>query len=396
VKNERKTLKNSSILLGVTGSIGAYKTPDLVRRLREEGASVTVIMTEAAQYFVTPMALEIASQNKVYMDLFSTPMAHINLPEKADTMLIAPATADMVGKMALGIADDLLSTCLLSFHGHVAIAPAMNWRMYQHPAFQANLNTLRSRGVLVIGPEKGPLACGEEGVGRMSDAADIVQAVNFLLTDKDLVNERILVTAGPTREYLDPVRFLSNRSSGKMGYAVARAARSRGAHVTLISGHSALPRPWGIDFIPVDTADEMYRAVGKEISSSTVLIMSAAVADYMPAKKSPGKTVKTKGLTLHLTHTPDILSFAARKKKRLFIIGFSAETGPRIKRARIKLKTKKMDMIIFNDVTEPGSGFDTDTNRITIIDTQGEISTSLMTKDSAAHAILDRMLEITT
>lgn len=396
MKNERKTLKNSSILLGVTGSIGAYKTPDLVRRLREEGASVTVIMTEAAQYFVTPLALEIASQNKVYLDLFSTPMAHITLPEKADAMLIAPSTADMVAKMSLGIADDLLSTCLLSFHGHIAIAPAMNWRMYQHPAFQANLNTLRSRGVLVIGPEKGPLACGEEGVGRMSDAADIVQALNFLLTDKDLVNERILVTAGPTREYLDPVRFLSNRSSGKMGYAIARAARSRGAHVTLISGHSALPRPWGVDFIPVDTAEEMQRAVGKEISSSSVLIMSAAVADYMPAKKSPVKTVKTKGLTLQLKHTADIISFAAGKKKRPFIIGFSAETGPEINRARIKLKTKKMDMIIFNDVTKPGSGFDTDTNSITIIDKQGEISTSLLTKDSAAHAILDRMLEITT
>ncbi len=396
MKNKRKTLKNSSILLGVTGSVGAYKTPDLVRRLREEGTSVTVIMTEAAQYFVTPLVLEIASQNKVYLDLFSDPMAHITLPEKADAMLIAPTTADMVAKMALGVADDLLSTCLLSFQGHVAIAPAMNWRMYQHPAFQANLNTLRSRGVLVIGPEKGPLACGEEGVGRMSDAADIVQAANVLLTDKDLVNERILVTAGPTREYLDPVRFLSNRSSGKMGYAIARAARSRGAHVTLISGHSALPRPWGVDFIPVDTADEMHRAVEKEISSSSVLIMSAAVADYMPAKKSPCKTVKTKGLTLRLKQTADIISFAAGKKKRPFIIGFSAETGPEIKRARMKLKTKKMDMIIFNDVTEPGSGFDTDTNRITIIDKQGEISTSLLTKDSAAHAILDRMLEITT
>jgi phosphopantothenoylcysteine decarboxylase/phosphopantothenate--cysteine ligase len=353
-------------------------------------------MTEAAQYFVTPLALEIASRNKVYLDLFSTPMAHITLPEKADAMLIAPATADMVAKMALGIADDLLSTCLLSFHGHLAIAPAMNWRMYQHSAFQANLNTLRSRGVLVIGPEKGSLACGEEGVGRMSDTADIVHAVNFLLTDKDLVNERILVTAGPTREYLDPVRFLSNRSSGRMGYAIARAARSRGAHVTLISGHSALPRPWGVDFIAVDTADEMYGAVRKKLSSSSVLIMSAAVADYMPAEKPPGKRGKTKGLTLQLKQTPDIISFAGRKRKKPFIIGFSAETGPGTERARMKLKTKKMDMIIFNDVSEPGSGFDTDTNRITIIDRQGEISTSLLTKDSAAHAILDRMREINT
>jgi phosphopantothenoylcysteine decarboxylase/phosphopantothenate--cysteine ligase len=394
VENKRKALRNKSLLLGVTGGVAAYKTVDLVRRLREEGLSVTVIMTEAAQYFVTPLSLEIASQKKVYSNLFHDPMAHIYLPAEADIMVIAPATANIIGKCARGIADDLLSTSFLSFRGDVIIAPAMNWRMYESPIFQENLKYLLSRGIKQVGPEKGNLACGEEGMGRMADVSAIVESVLSTVTEKDLTGEKILVTAGPTREYLDPVRFLSNRSSGKMGYAIARAASRRGADVTLISGHSFLQRPQGIRFVSVETASDMLEAIKKEAHTSTVLIMSAAVSDFMPAAGSNVKIEKAHGLTVRLKTTPDIISEISRKRKRPFIVGFAAETGRRIGRARKKLKEKKMDMIVFNDVTEEGSGFDTDTNKVTIIDKEKEIKLPRMTKDSVADVILDKLIKV--
>ena len=261
MKNERKVLKSKSILLGITGGVAAYKSIDLIRRLREEDASVTVIMTEASKYFVTPLSLQAASSNTVYTDLFSNPMAHITLPSQADIMVIAPATANIIGKFAAGIADDLLSTCLLSYNGKTVIAPSMNWRMYENPVLRKNLGQLLSRGVIQVGPEKGPLACGEEGTGRMSDIMDIVEAIKSALATKDLLQEKIVVTAGPTREYIDPVRFFSNRSSGRMGYALARAALRRGAEVTLISGPSALSPPKGLHFISVETAEDMRHAV---------------------------------------------------------------------------------------------------------------------------------------
>ncbi len=392
--NKKRTLRNKSLLLGVTGGVAAYKTVDLVRRLREEGLSVTVIMTEAAQHFVTPLSLEIASQNKVYSNLFHDPMAHIYLPAEADIMLIAPATANIIGKCATGIADDLLSTTFLSFRGSVIIAPSMNWRMYESPIFQENLKRLLSLGITQVGPEKGNLACGEEGMGRMADVSAIVASVLSLVTKKDLTGEKILVTAGPTREYLDPVRFLSNRSSGKMGYAIARAALRRGADVTLISGHSNLQRPYGARFIPVETASDMLGAVEKEARASTVLIMSAAVSDFMPAARSAIKIEKTRGLTVRLKITPDIVSAVSAKRKRPFIIGFAAETGRRTGRAREKLKEKQMDMIVFNDVTEEGSGFDTDTNKVIIIDRKKETELPRMSKDSVADAILDKLVEV--
>jgi len=394
VGNKRKALRNKSLLLGVTGGVAAYKTVELVRRLREEGLSVTVIMTDAAQYFVTPLSLEIASQKKVYSNLFHDPMAHIHLPAEADIMLIAPATANIIGKCARGIADDLLSTSFLSFRGDVIIAPAMNWRMYESPIFQENLKYLLSKGITQIGPEKGNLACGEEGMGRMADVSAIVELVLSTTTKKDLTGEKILVTAGPTREYLDPVRFLSNRSSGKMGYAIARAASRRGADVTLISGHSFLQRPQGIRFVSVETASDMLEAVKREVDTSTVLIMSAAVSDFMPAAGSNVKIEKARGLTVRLKTTPDIISEISRKSKKPFIVGFAAETGRRIGRARKKLKEKKMDMIVFNDVTEEGSGFDADTNRVTIIDREKETKLPRMTKNSVADAILDKLVKV--
>jgi phosphopantothenoylcysteine decarboxylase/phosphopantothenate--cysteine ligase len=394
VKNERKVLRNKHILLGITGGVAAYKSIDLIRRLRDGGASVTVMMTESARNFVTPLSLEVASQQKVYSGLFSDPLSHISLPASAGIMVIAPATANIIGKFAHGIADDLVSTCFLSFAGKVIIAPAMNWRMYENQAVRQNIGVLLSRGVLQVGPEQGALACGEEGMGRMADVPDIIEAIKSAITTKDLVNERILVTAGPTREYLDPIRFISNRSSGKMGYAIARAALRRGAEVTLISGPSSLERPKGIDFISVETAGEMLRAVAEKLRSSTVLIMSAAVSDYMPSEKSGEKTGKAEGLLLRLSRTPDILSEAVKTKGRRFIIGFAAETGRKIGNAKRKLQEKNLDMIVFNDVTEDGAGFDVDTNKVVLIDKKQEKELPLLDKNSVADAILDRMVEI--
>jgi phosphopantothenoylcysteine decarboxylase/phosphopantothenate--cysteine ligase len=394
VKNERKVLRNKSVLLGVTGGVAAYKTVDLIRRLKQEGSSVTVIMTEAAKNFITPLSLEVASRNRVYSDLFHDPLSHITLPASADIMVIAPATANIIGKFAKGIADDLLSTSFLSFRGKVVIAPAMNWKMYDNPIFQENLKYLLSHGVIQVGPEKGSLACGEEGIGKMADIPEIVESIKSALTKKDLVAEKIIVTAGPTREYLDPVRFLSNRSSGKMGYAMAIAAFRRGAEVTLISGHSSLQQPKGIKFISVETADEMLDAINKKLPSSTLLIMAAAVSDFMPAEKSQQKIEKSGELLLRLNCTPDIISEVGKKRNKPFIIGFAAETGRRIERARKKLKGKNMDMIVFNDVTKAGSGYDVDTNRVIIIDKEKKTELPLLNKEAVAEAILHRFVEI--
>lgn len=394
MKNERKVLRNKSILLGITGGVSAYKSIDLIRRLREEGALVTVIMTEAAKHFLTPLSLEVASQNKVFSDLYADTMAHISLPAGADIMVVAPATANTIGKFAHGIADNLLSLSFLSFKGKVVMAPAMNWRMYENPVFRKNLDTLLNLGVIQVGPEKGSLACGEEGIGRMAEVPDIIEATKGALTINDLADENILVTAGPTREYLDPVRFLSNRSSGKMGYALARAALRRGAQVTLISGPSSLPQPKGVKFIPVDTAGDMHSAVNRELVSSTILIMSAAVSDFMPAEKSGEKIDKTGKLFLKLTATPDILSAVGKKKNRPFIVGFAAETGRKLEKARKKLKHKNMDLIVFNDVTEAGSGFDVETNKVVLIDKKKESELPLLNKDDVADAILDRIVEL--
>jgi phosphopantothenoylcysteine decarboxylase/phosphopantothenate--cysteine ligase len=394
VKEERKVLRNKSVLFGVTGGVAAYKAVELIRRLKDEGASVTVIMTEAAKKFIAPLSLEIASQNKVYSDLFSDPMVHITLPAHADVMVVAPATANTIGKFARGFADNLLTTCLLSYTGKVVIAPSMNWRMYENHLFQENLRYLLSRGVIQVGPEKGSLACGEEGIGRMSDISEIIEAIKSAISQKDLVEEKVLVTAGPTREYLDPVRFLTNRSTGKMGYAIARAALRRGAEVTLISGPSAVTQPKGVKFFSVETAVDMFNAVNRELTSSTVLIMSAAVSDFMPVEKAEEKIEKSGELLLRLRRTPDILAEIGKKKNRPFIIGFAAETGEKIERAKRKLKEKNMDMIIFNDVTKADSGFEVDTNSVVIIDRDKEIRMPLLSKESVADTILDRFIEL--
>jgi phosphopantothenoylcysteine decarboxylase / phosphopantothenate---cysteine ligase len=387
-------LKNKSILLGVSGGVAAYKTVELVRRLKDEGASVTVILTEAAGHFITPLSLEVASHNMVYTSLFKEPMAHIDLPSKADVMVIAPATANTIAKFAHGIADDLLSTCLLSYQGRTVVAPSMNWKMYGNQIVQENLRKLKSIGVVQVGPEKGTLACGEEGLGRLSAVPDIMEAVVKAVTQQDLSNERIIITAGPTREYIDPVRFISNRSSGKMGYALAMAARDRGADVTLISGPSSLQRPFGLKFVQVETSAEMLETVTKEtVDDTTVLIMSAAVADFRPQEKSSTKIEKSENMTLQLHKTDDIISNITFRDRRPFVIGFAAETGSDIDRAEKKMQVKNMDMIVFNDVSEPGAGFDVDTNRVVIIDRKGKIFTGLHSKDFIANIVLDRFIE---
>ncbi len=393
-KDKRKVLKNKNILLGVTGGAAAYKAVDLTRRLKEEGATVTVIMTDASKNFITPLSLEIASGNRVYSDLFDTPMSHITFPAAADLMVIAPATANIIGKFARGIADDLLSTCLLSFRGKVVIAPAMNWRMYENPIFQKNLQYLISHGVVQVGPEKGSLACGEEGIGRMADVNEIIEAIKSALSNKDLLKERIIVTAGPTREYIDPVRFISNRSSGKMGYAIARAALRRGSEVTLISGPCSLMPPRGLKLVTVETADDMRNAVLQHLPEATVVIMAAAVGDFTPQTKEQTKIEKSDELTMRLKKSPDILSEIGSMRNRPLLIGFAAETGNRLDRARKKLIEKGADIIVFNDVTSAGSGFDVDTNKITIIERDRETALPLMTKEEAAEAILDRVSDL--
>jgi phosphopantothenoylcysteine decarboxylase/phosphopantothenate--cysteine ligase len=390
-----KKLKNKKILLGVTGGVAAYKAVDLVRRMREAGASVIVMMTGASQRFITPLSLSVASGNKVYTSLFEDPLSHIDLPAWADLFVVAPATADFVAKMANGIADDLLSTSLLSYTGKVIIAPSMNWRMYENPIFQQNLGKLLSLGVRQAGPAKGSLACGEEGLGRMAEVADILDVTREELSGKDLQGLRVVVTAGPTREYIDPVRYISNRSSGKMGYALAKAARNRGAEVTLISGPSSLEMPSRVEFRKVETSDEMAGAVAGALTrGADLLIMAAAVADFAPLGMSGEKIAKEGCLSLQLRATEDIIATAAKRSDRPFIIGFAAETGTDLERASKKMKGKNIDMIVFNDVTEEGAGFDVDTNRVVIIDGRGRVPLELMGKDLVAEAILDRFAEI--
>jgi len=395
VKDKKKVLKSKKILLGVTGGVAAYKSVDLIRRLKDEGASVTVIMTDASKNFITPLSLEIASGNKVYSNLFDDPMSHINLPMQADIMLIAPATANIIGKFANGIADDLLSACFLSFKGKVVIAPSMNWRMYENPIFQGNLKRLTSNGVIQSGPCKGTLACGEEGIGRMAEVSVLIETLKSALSRKDLLKKKIIVTAGPTREYLDPVRFISNRSSGKMGYAVARACVRRGAEVILVSGPSYLEQPQGLKaFYAVEAAQEMRDAIFKSIHGADVVIMAAAPADFSPENKEKIKIGKSGGLTVNLKNTPDILAEIGNFKNRPLLVGFAAETGRRLDRAKKKLVSKNADIIVFNDVTAAGSGFDVDTNKVTIIGKHKEKSWPLMSKDEAAEAILDAVLDM--
>lgn len=387
-------LKGRKILIGITGSVAAYKAIELIKELKKEGATVKALMTESSKRFVTPLSIEIATENEVFCDMFQPPFSHINLVKEADLFIVAPATANIIGKYANGIADDLLSTSLLAFNGKLIFVPAMNWRMYENPVVQKNIQHLSSMGVKFVGPERGELACGEEGVGRMAKVESIVESIKTAFTEQDLSGECVLITAGPTREYIDPVRYISNRSSGKMGYAIAKVAKRRGAEVTLISGPVSLPYPEGVDVIRVESAAQMREAVLDNVSISTIFIMAAAVSDFAPAETKSTKIEKKESLSVELLKTSDILEEAAKFKNRPFIVGFSAETGNRIDRARKKLKSKNVDMIVFNDVSKSNSGFDVDTNEVVLIDRESEIKLPLMTKEEIAYILLDRIIEL--
>jgi phosphopantothenoylcysteine decarboxylase/phosphopantothenate--cysteine ligase len=389
------TLDGRRVLVGMSGGIACYKACDVVRQLRQVGAVVQVVMTRGAREFVTPLTLQTLSGARVGTDTFDlteeSEIGHIRLADTADVVLIAPATANVLAKMAHGIADDLLTTVLLATRAPVVVAPAMNVHMWEHPATQANVETLVGRGVRLVGPASGSLACGYEGAGRLAEPADVVEAVAAALAPQDLAGERVLISAGPTREAIDPVRYLTNHSSGKMGYALARVARRRGAEVTLVTGPVALPPPSGVRVIPVESAVEMGRALRAEYLRATVLVMAAAVADYRPTTVLDRKHKKAGGdWTLALTRNADILSGLARQKGRRIVVGFAAETHDVVAEARRKLREKQLDLVVANDVTAEGAGFGTDTNVVRLIDAGGgDDALPVLPKDEVAGRIFD-------
>jgi len=393
-------LKDKTILLGVTGGIAAYKAAEITRLLIQRGAKVRVMMTRNAREFITPLTLQTLSQNPVATDTFSlteeSEIGHIRLADSADVVLIAPATADVIAKAAGGIADDIVTTVLLATQAKVAFAPAMNVHMYAHPAVQENLATLKGRGVTVIEPGEGDLACGYEGKGRLEDPAVIVDAVERLVSPRDLEAERILVTAGPTQEAIDPVRFVSNRSSGKMGFAIARAAIARGAQVRLIAGPSQLATPTGAERIDTVSAAELLGATSSNFPWCTTLVMAAAVADFRPANPSVQKVKKhARGVDLRMVSIPDELPRLASKRGSRLMIGFAAETQALEINARDKLKRKGLDLIVANDVTREGAGFGVDTNIVTLIGANGNAQEyPKLSKDEVANVILDRLVSI--
>ncbi len=395
-------LTGQNILLGVTGGIAAYKAAEVVSRLRKLNATVDVVMTKNAAEFVTPLTFETLSGRPTVTDTFARPerweVKHVSLAQKATLCLVAPATANLMAKLAVGIADDMLTTTLLATRAPLLLAPAMNTGMWEAAATQENLRKLQERGVRFIGPAGGRLACGDSGVGRMSEPEEIVAAACELLAPrKDLSGLRVLVTAGPTRERIDPVRYLTNDSSGKMGYALARAAQRRGAQVTLVSGPVALTAPDHVELAPVLTTCELYDAVLSRCKTADVVIQAAAPADYRPAQESDRKLKKQDGapLTLTLYENPDVARAVGEGKRAgQTLVGFAAETDDLLANARQKLSKKNLDLIVANDVTQPGAGFGVDTNIVTLVTRGGATPYPLMSKADVADRILDKVLEL--
>ncbi|MDP3706331.1 MAG: bifunctional phosphopantothenoylcysteine decarboxylase/phosphopantothenate--cysteine ligase CoaBC [Legionellaceae bacterium] len=384
---------NKKIVLGICGGIAAYKSAYLVRELTRLGALVRVVMTTCAQAFITPMTLQALSGEAVRCELFDSEaeraMGHIELARWADYLVIAPATANCLAKMAHGLADDLLSTLYLVAETPVIVCPAMNRSMWAHPATQANCKLLASRSVVIVGPSEGSQACGEYGLGRMSEVDSIINALRLHHVNQLLQGRDILITAGPTREPIDPVRYISNCSSGKMGYALAEAAMMAGARVTLISGPTSLEIPDGVDFHRVDSAQAMLQSVLKHLKPGMIFIGTAAVADYHVEKPATEKLKKQgqETLTLTLKKNPDILSTVADSGKASYVVGFAAETHDFIKHAQDKLRSKKLDMIIANQVGD-GIGFDSDRNQVTVITKDSQTEISLMHKTRLAGEII--------
>jgi phosphopantothenoylcysteine decarboxylase / phosphopantothenate---cysteine ligase len=405
------------ITLAVTGGIAAYKSAELVRRLQDEGHTIQVVMTRAAREFITPLTFAALSGQRVITDLFSnepsssgsleSAIDHIAVAQRTDLLLVAPATADVLAKFAHGIADDFLTTLQLAVTAPVIVAPAMNVNMWQHAATHENVATLRTRGVRIVEPSEGYLACGMVGSGRLAELESILAAVREIAkaggaapsgpaTECDLAGETVLVTAGPTYEDIDPVRYLTNRSSGKMGYALAAAAAARGAKVVLVSGPTSLETPDGVTRLNVRSAEEMLRVVRERFAGSSIAIFAAAVADYHAAERSDTKLKRNgEGLTLRLEPNPDILAAMAREKDGRLVVGFAAETENVAENARKKLVQKSADMIVANDVSAEGAGFDGETNIVTLFSRDGrDLPLPRMSKVDVAHRILDEALRL--
>ena len=389
------------IAFGVSGGIAAYKAAEIVRLLQDRGIRVQVVMTRAAQEFVRPLTFAALSGEKVITDLFGAgaeqpnidaAVEHIAVAQSIDTLLVAPATADVLGKFAQGLATDFLTTLYLATTAPVVVAPAMNVNMWNHPATQANLEILRKRGVRVVEPEAGYLACGMTGPGRLAENDVIVAAVlEALGTSQDLAGETVLITAGPTREKIDPVRYITNRSSGRMGYALAEAALRRGARVLLVSGPTSLTPPGAAQLTTVESAQEMHNAVLALLPQSTVVIKTAAVSDYRPRNASAQKIKRTASLNLELEPTTDILAEVSRHKESRIIVGFAAETQNVLENARKKLAAKGVDAIVVNDVSQEGIGFDSDRNAVTIITEEEVVEVPETTKWEVAQRVLDQV-----
>lgn len=394
------TLGGKHLVLGVTGSIAAYKAVGVLRAVRDQGASVSVVMTRGATKFMTPLTFEVLSGHRVITDLFEAheTMPHLTMAEGADAVLVAPATAHFLAKAAIGLADDVLTTMLLNVRCPVIVAPAMDGDMWTHPTVAQHVDALRSRGVVVLDPEVGPLASGRVAQGRLPTEATILDTVHAaVFRQGDWRGQRVLVSAGPTQEPLDPVRFISNRSSGKMGYAIAEAVRARGGEVVLVTGPSALTPPSGVTTVHVKTASEMADALSRHFSSCTVLIMAAAVADFRPRVTALGK-LKKQGkpeMELALEATPDILAMLSARRTSQVVVGFAAETEQVLAHARDKLKGKGLDLIVANDVTQTGGGFGSDDNAAVILSATGEQRVfSLMPKRRLADEILNAVRDL--
>ena len=392
-------LRGKTVVLGVTGSIAAYKIANLASMLVKAHADVHVIMTENARNFINPIAFETLTGHKCIVDTFDRNfefhVSHVSLAQKADVMMIAPASANIIGKIAHGIADDMLSTTVMACRKKVMLSPAMNVHMYDNPILQDNLATLRKYGYEIIEPAVGYLACGDTGAGKMPEPEVLYHyIVKEIACEKDLAGLKIMVTAGPTREALDPVRYITNHSTGKMGYAIAKMAMLRGADVTLISGPVALPPLPFVKTVPVISAEDMFQAVRADFESQDALIKAAAVADYRPADVSTEKVKKKDGdMSISLERTQDILKYVGEHRRSDQVIcGFSMETQDMLANSRKKLKSKNLDMIIANNLKEEGAGFGTDTNRVTIITAQEEKTLGLKSKEEVADEILDRIL----
>ena len=395
-------MKKPCVVLGVTGGIAVYKACELLRLLQKRGIDVFVVMTQNACRFVAPLTFETLSGHPVAVDTFDRPQTweveHIALAKRADLFLIAPATANSMGKMACGIADDMLSTTVMATRAPVLVAPAMNTGMWENAAVQQNVKTLRARGVEIVAPVSGHLACGDSGAGKLEDVAVIAErACELLFAKKDMEGLRVMVTAGPSREALDPVRYISNRSSGKMGYAIAQAAQKRGAEVTLLSGPVAIEAPQGVKLVPFTTTQELLDRASELAQEQDLLIQAAAPADYRAKEIAPQKIKKQGGepMTFTLVENPDVAATLGKAKRSgQVFVGFAAETNDVLAHARDKLARKNLDMIVANDVTRPGAGFDVDTNIVTLITKDGQEALPMMSKAEVAQRILDRALAL--